>query len=68
MSDGSLRPAMSEEVAQSLAYALRFDDRGKPMRRADDIMAVITANWLVRHLERSGFVIMKKPPAPPHSV
>jgi hypothetical protein len=30
-------------------------------------MAKITAARLVRHLERSGFVLMKKPPATAHS-
>jgi hypothetical protein len=30
---------------------------------ADDIMARITADRLVQHLERSGFVLMKRPAA-----
>jgi hypothetical protein len=33
------------------------------MRDADEIMAEIVADRLVAHLERSGFVVMQKPPA-----
>lgn len=29
-----------------------------------DIMAVSLAQLLVQHLERSGYVVMRKPPAP----
>ena len=67
MSDTSdLRPATPDEIATSLAFALQFEGR-KRVRQADSLMAEITADRLVRHLERSGFVVMKKPPAPGHS-
>ena len=33
------------------------------MHHADDVMARITAERLVRHLERSGYVLMKRPDA-----
>ncbi len=61
-----LRPATAEEMAETLSFALRFDGRRR-VHTADDVMARITAERLVRHLELSGFVMMKKPPAPPHS-
>ena len=35
----------------------------KRVRHADDAMARITAERLVRHLERSGYVLMKRPDA-----
>jgi hypothetical protein len=57
-----LRPATPDEIAQTLSFALRYDGR-KRVHHADDAMARITAERLVRHLERSGFVLMKKPPA-----
>jgi hypothetical protein len=44
-----------------LANALRFDGQRRT-HRADEIMAEIVAKRLVEHLERSGFVVMKRPP------
>jgi hypothetical protein len=58
-----LRPATADEIAQTLSFALRYEGR-KRVHHADDVMARITAERLVRHLERSGFVVMKKPAAP----
>jgi hypothetical protein len=58
-----LRPATAEDIAEALAFALQFDGR-KRVRQADDFMARITAQRLVEHLERSGFVLMRKPPTP----
>jgi hypothetical protein len=57
-----LRPATPDELADSLAFALSFAGR-KRTHDADEIMAAIVARRLVEHLERSGFVVMKKPPA-----
>jgi hypothetical protein len=57
-----LRPATAEEVTESLSFALRYDGR-RPVRTAADAMARITAERLVEHLERSGCVVMKRPPA-----
>ena len=64
--DATLRPATAEEIAESLSFALRYDGR-KRVHQADTFMARITAERLVQHLELSGFVLMKKPPAPAHS-
>jgi hypothetical protein len=57
-----LRPATPDEIAQSLAFALQYAGRRR-VHDAVDSMARITADRLVRHLEMSGFVVMKKPPA-----
>jgi hypothetical protein len=57
-----LRPATPAEIADSLSFALRYDGRRR-VHHADDAMARITADRLVAHLERSGFVIMKCPDA-----
>ena len=59
----NLRPATAEETAESLSFALRYNGR-KRVHDADDAMGRITAERLVQHLEASGFVVMKKPPAP----
>lgn len=61
MTDTSqLRPATADEIAETLSFALQFEGR-KRVRSADSLMAEITAERLVRHLERSGFVLMKRP-------
>jgi hypothetical protein len=57
----SLTPASAEDLASALAFALRFHSR-KRTHNADEIMAEIVAKRLVEHLERSGFVVMKRPP------
>ena len=62
----NLRPASAQELEESLSFALRFSGR-KRVHHADDAMARITAERLVQHLERSGFVLMKRPPATPPS-
>ena len=56
-----LRPATAEEIARSLSFALRHEGR-KRVHHADDLMARITAERLVRHLERCGYVVLKRPP------
>ena len=62
----NLHPASAQEIEESLSFALRFSGR-KRVHHADDAMARITAERLVQHLERSGFVLMKRPPAAPPS-
>ena len=56
-----LRRATREELAQSLSFALRFNGR-KRVHGADELMAQITAERLIERLERSGYVVMCKPP------
>jgi hypothetical protein len=57
-----LTPATPDDLADALAFALRFDGR-KRKRDSGEIMAAIVARRLVEHLDRAGFVVMKKPPA-----
>lgn len=61
-----LRPAAPEEVADTLAYAMTFDERGKARRTGVEYAAKLAAEGLVRHLLASGFVVMRKPPLAPH--
>ena len=63
MDEQRLRPATVEEVESSLVFSLRFDGR-KRVHTGDEMMARITAERLVKHLEQSGYVIMKKLPDP----
>ncbi len=60
MNDEPLRPATAEEIADSIAFALRYEGR-KRVPHADEMMARITAERLVRHLRDSGFVLMRRP-------
>jgi hypothetical protein len=60
------RPAKPEEVATALAYSLIWDARGKPHGKRMAELRQAIAKWQVEHLVMSGFVLMKKPPAPRH--
>ncbi len=61
MSDAApLKPATSEDLIAALAFALRFQGR-KRVHNADEIMAEIVAKRLAEHLQRAGFVVMKRP-------
>jgi hypothetical protein len=62
MTDAPLSPASTDDLADALAFALRFDGR-KRKRDAGELMAAIVARRLVEHLDRAGFVVTKKPPA-----
>ena len=55
-----LRSVPFKEIEETLSFALRYAGR-KRVHHADDVMARITAERLVQHLERSGYVLMKKP-------
>jgi len=55
------KPASHEDVAEALAFALRYSGR-KRVHDSAEIMAAIVAKRLVEHLDRCGFVLMKKPP------
>jgi hypothetical protein len=67
MPDDKLTPASPDDIAATLAFALRFQGR-KRVHNADELMSEIVAKRLVEHLERSGFVVMKRPPLGGHSV
>lgn len=54
-------PVSPDDLADALAFALKFEGR-KRVHYADDFMSQIVARRLVRHLERAGFVVMKRPP------
>jgi hypothetical protein len=55
-----LTPADPTDLAAALAFALRSQGR-KRVHNADEMMAEIVAKRLVEHVERAGFVVMKRP-------
>ncbi len=61
--DEPLLPAKAEDITDALAFALRYSGR-KRIHDSAEIMAAIVAKRLVEHLQRSGFVVMRKPPIP----
>jgi hypothetical protein len=63
----TLTPATDAELVAALAHGLRFDERGKAHRQAAELTARIAAETLARYLGQAGFVVMKRPPAKPHS-
>ena len=58
--DDKLLPISDEALTDSLAFALRFNGR-KRFHRGDEFMADLTAQHLVEHLRRCGYVFMVKP-------
>ncbi len=54
------------DLVQALAYALRYDARGKPRKGGWDHAADLAAEWLAEHLKRSNFVVTRRRPGPPH--
>src|ERR1700681_2362116 len=62
-----LRPATDDELIFALGFALQFEGR-KRVHQADGLAARIAAERLVRHLRKSRFVVMMKPPAPGHGM
>ena len=63
MTTEPLAPASAEDIADALAFALRYSGR-KRVHDSAEIMAAIVAKRLVEHLDRCGFVILRKPPIP----
>jgi hypothetical protein len=61
-----LAPADTKDLADAIAFALRFEGR-KRVHQADEYMAAIAAERVVRYLERAGFVVMKRPPIGGHA-
>ncbi len=61
MSDEKLTAADPVDLAETLAFALRYRD-GKRVHDADAFMAEIVAQRLVRRLDRAGYLVMKRPP------
>jgi hypothetical protein len=59
--DAKLTPAAPEDVANSISFALRWSGR-KRVHDADALAASIVADRVVRHLERCGYVVMRRPP------
>ena len=56
--DERLTPADPDDLAASIAFALKFEGR-KRWHDADAFMADIVAKRLVRYLERARYVVMK---------
>jgi hypothetical protein len=59
-------PATPEDLQFSLAYSLGWGSNGRPHGKQTPREEI--ARWQVEHLALSGYVIMKKPPVPPHSI
>jgi hypothetical protein len=57
-----LAAATSDDLADALAFALRFDDR-KRKHDAGEFMAKIVARRLFELLDRASFVALRKPSA-----
>jgi hypothetical protein len=59
--DEKLTLADPADLADAIAFALRYSGR-KRVHQADEYMAAIAAERIVRHLEHARFVVMRLPP------
>jgi hypothetical protein len=59
--DEKLTPADPADLADAIAFALRYSGR-KRVHHADEYMATIAAEGIVRHLQDARFVVMRRPP------
>jgi hypothetical protein len=59
-SDEKLTPASPEDIADTVAFALLFSGR-KRVHDSDRMTASIAAQRIVRHLDKCGYVLMKRP-------
>jgi hypothetical protein len=66
MPDEKLSPADPDDLAWSIAFALKFEGK-KRWHDADEVMAAIVARRLIRYRDRAGYVVMKRPPLGGHS-
>jgi hypothetical protein len=53
------------DLSDTISFALRFEGK-KRYHDSDRFAADIVADRLVRHLDRAGYVVMKKPPLTGH--
>ena len=60
----TLSPADPAEVADSLAYARRFDERGKARRTGVEYAYRLAADQLVKQLTANGYFVMRRRSAP----
>ena len=62
MPDEKLKAAERGDLADSIAFALCFNGR-KRVHDFETFTARIAVDRIVRHLERCGYVVMKRPPS-----
>jgi hypothetical protein len=53
-------PARYDELVRALVHGLQFDGK-KRYRASGEMMARITAQHLLQHLEMCGYVVMSRP-------
>ena len=63
---GCLRAADPATVEAVLAYALRYDARGRPLRGGAEVAATLAAERIAEHLRRARLVVLQLPPTGPH--
>ena len=63
--DPKLTIADPKDLSNSLSFALRFEGKRR-YNDSDRFAADIIADRLVKHLDRAGYVVMKKPPLGGH--
>ncbi len=56
-----LHPADPANVLFALSCGLRFTATGKPHKLGHELASRLAAEMLLQHLDRSGFVVMRRP-------
>jgi hypothetical protein len=62
-----LKDAAAEDVLSALEFGMTYSRGKNRSRPAHEIAIRTVAQMIYAHLTEAGYVIMKKPPSPPHS-
>lgn len=63
----TLRDAPEDDVLSAMEFGMIYQNGKHRARAADEIGRKTVAQMIYNHLMLSGYVILKKPPRPPHS-
>jgi hypothetical protein len=59
--------SLPQELIDALSYALRYNEQGKPRRSGGEMVASLAAEHVTDHLQRAGFVLLRRAPGRPDS-
>jgi hypothetical protein len=62
-----LRDAPEDDVLMAMEFGMAYQNGKRRSRAADELGRKTVARMIYQHLMLSGYVILQKPPRPPHT-